>query len=99
MGVAEVFYEGLAPSLVRWEVSYEGKCSAEKLEIMPDPKFQKMSRGAREFPRTPQNIKKKMGPKGPWAQFWAQGRRHEAAALEFLVQPHNPGGATLTVAR
>ena len=33
-------------------------------------------------PRNPKN-QKKISPKGPWAQFWAQGRRHEAAALEI----------------
>ena len=44
----------------------------------------------REAPRATQKIKKKLGPKGPWAQFGAQGRRHEAAALEISANGPSP---------
>ena len=62
------FLQGLAPSMVRWEVSYKGKSFQKKSEIWSDPKFRKMSKiGKGAPPRHPKNQKKKMGPKGPWA--------------------------------
>ena len=57
---------------------------SKKNEFCSNPKFRKMSQiGQGGPPRNPKNPKNILGPKGPWAQFWAQGRRHEAAALEI----------------
>ena len=63
-----------APSMVRWEVSYEGKSFQTKLEILSGPKFRQMPQiGQGGPPRHPKN-QKKNGPKralgpnlGPWA--------------------------------
>ena len=59
--------------MVRWEVSYEGKSVQKKFEILPDLKFRKMSQIGQGGPRAIQKVKKKLGPKGPWAQIWAHG--------------------------
>ena len=60
------FLQGLAPPVVRWEVSYKGKSFQKKFEIWPNPKFRKMSQiGQGGPPRNPKN--EKMSPKfGPW---------------------------------
>ena len=60
--------------MVRWEVSYEGKSFANKLEKLSGTKIVKCPKFARELPHTTQKIKKHIGPKwalgpdfGPWA--------------------------------
>ena len=66
------FLQGLAPPVVRWEVSYKGKSFQKKLEFWSGPKFRKMSQMTWGGPpRTPKNISKfGPGPKfGP--MFWA----------------------------
>ena len=78
------FLQGLAPPVVRWEVSYEEKSFQKSSKFSRGPKFRKMSQiGQGGPPLHPKKNKKTISPKGPWAQFWAQGRRHEAAALEI----------------
>ena len=72
------FLQGLAPPVVRWEVSYEGKSFQKKLEFWSGPKFRKMSQMTWGGPpRTPKNISKfGPGPKfGPisWALYLITG--------------------------
>ena len=57
--------------------------SKKRWNFDPTQNFVKYPKLVREAPRAIQKIKKKLGPKGPWAQFWAQGRQHKAAALEI----------------
>ena len=52
--------------------------SKKSLNFGPTQNFVKCPKLVREAPRATQKIKKILGPKGPWAQFWAL----EAAALE-----------------
>ena len=68
-------------------VRYQGNFFQQKLEIWSGAKVREISQLGRGAPHSPQKQEQKthMGPKGPWAQFWAQGRRHEAAALEILA--------------
>ena len=59
------FLQGLAPSMVRWEVSYKGKSFQKKLEIWSGAKFRRMSQiGQGAPPRHPKNPKK-YAQKGP----------------------------------
>ena len=52
------FLQGLAPSMVRWEVTYEGKSFQKKLEILSGAKHRKMSQiGQGAPPRHPKNQK------------------------------------------
>ena len=59
----------------------------------PAQKIVKCPKLVREAPRATQKNRKTkiLGPKGPWAQFGAQGRRHEAAALEISKAPYDTG--------
>ena len=68
------FLQGLATPVVRWEVSYEGKSFQKKWKFGPGQNFGKCPKLVREAPRAIQKIKKKLGPKGPWAQIWTQGQ-------------------------
>ena len=51
------FLQGLAPSMVRWEVSYKRKSFQKKFEFWSDPKFPKMSQiGQGGPPRHPKTV-------------------------------------------
>ena len=63
------------------------KGSKKNMIFDPTHNFVKCPKLVREAPCATQKVLKRLGPKGPWAQFWAQGRRHEAAALE--ISPEN----------
>ena len=61
-----MFFTGVSPSMVRWEVSYEGKSFPKKLEIWSGPKFRKMFQiGQGGPPRNPKIQKKYWAQKGP----------------------------------
>ena len=63
------FLQGLAPSMVRWEVSYEGKSFQKSWTIGRGQIFGKCPKLAREAPRAIQKIQKNIGPKRARAQF------------------------------
>ena len=60
-----MFFTGVSPSMVRWEVSYEGKSFKKKWKFGPGRNFVKCSKLVREAPRATQKIKKKLTQKGP----------------------------------
>ena len=72
--VSRIFFTGVSPSMVRWEVSYKGRSFQKKFDFLSDPKIREMSQiGQGGPPRHPKN-QKKIGPKralgpslGPWA--------------------------------
>ena len=56
------FLQGLAPSMVRWEVSYKGTSFQTKFEFWSGPKIRKLSQMTWGGPRASQQIFSNLGP-------------------------------------
>ena len=85
------FLQGLAPPVVRWEVSYEGKSVKNMLEIWSGPKFREMFQtGQGGPPRHPKNPKKYLAQKGPGPNLGPRvgGMRRQPLKFCTLRNPH-----------
>ena len=92
--VSRMFCTGVSPSMVRWEVSYEGKSFQKKLEFWSGPKFRKMSQMGQGAPLAPSKKSKKYwAQKGPGPKFGPMGpppllARVHASSPALLARVH-----------